>query len=130
MSSLPITLFTTSLLGLLLIILSLLVVRLRLKHKIGMGQGDNAKLERAARMQGNFTEYVPIALLLIALLEISGANYWVICFAAGSIILGRVLHAIGLYRSAGSTSQRKYGMLLTFLSILSASVTGLVHSLI
>lgn len=129
MSSLPITLFTTSVLGLLLIFLSSLVVRLRLTLKIGMGKGDSAKLERATRAQGNFTEYAPIALILIALLEASGANYWVIYFAAGSIILGRVLHAIGLYRSAGLTSQRKYGIAFTFLSILSASVTGLIHSL-
>ena len=125
MSSLPVTLLTASILGLLLVILSGTVVRLRLKHKIGIGHGNNARLERACRVQGNFTEYAPMALVLIAALELSGASMWLLASTSAALVGGRCLHAIGLYRSGGASDPRFYGTALTWLSILGSSLSGM-----
>lgn len=126
MSSLPITTLTASLHGLLLILLSVNVVRLRRSSRIGIGYGDDARLERACRMQGNFTEYVPLGLILIAALELSGASIWLLVSSAAALFCGRCLHAWGLYKTSGSSDQRVFGMLLTWLSIITSSIAGLV----
>lgn len=60
-----------ALLGLLLLGLSLVVVRLRRKHRVPTGDGGHADLARAIRVQANFVEYVPLTLLLLFMLEMS-----------------------------------------------------------
>ena len=65
-----IVLLYAALLGLILIYLSYRVVSYRVKYKIGIGDGGNTKLARAIRVQGNFVEYVPVALLLIFFVEL------------------------------------------------------------
>jgi uncharacterized membrane protein YecN with MAPEG domain len=46
--------------------LSFNVIGLRRKNKVGLGSGGNEDLERAIRAQGNFAEYVPFGLILLA----------------------------------------------------------------
>ena len=55
--------------------LSFAVIGLRRKNKVGLGSGGYDDLERAIRAQGNFAEYVPIGLILIACLELNGAPW-------------------------------------------------------
>ncbi len=62
-----------ALLGFLLVYLSIRVIRLRRRLKVAIGAGGEAAIERAARVQANFSEYVPIALILLLLAEIQGA---------------------------------------------------------
>lgn len=113
-------------LTLLLLALSLQVVRLRWRHRVGLGSGQVAELERAIRVQANFCEYVPLALLLLALLAASGAASATLLHAlATALLVGRVLHALGLGRSAGPSQARKIGTLLTWLVLLLAGVFGL-----
>ena len=40
----------------------------RNRHKIGIGDGGDKALARKIRVHGNFVEYVPLGLLLMALL--------------------------------------------------------------
>ena len=54
----------------LLLVLSGLVVRLRQKHKIALGDGGIPELARAVRTFGNATEYVPTGMVAIAVLAI------------------------------------------------------------
>ena len=65
-----------ALLGFLLVHLSIRVIRLRRRLKVAIGVGGEAAIERAARVQANFSEYVPIALILLLLAEIQGARPW------------------------------------------------------
>jgi uncharacterized membrane protein YecN with MAPEG domain len=51
--------------------LSFAVIGLRRKNQIGLGSGGIDDLERAIRAQGNFAEYVPFGIILIACLELS-----------------------------------------------------------
>ena len=55
--------------GLLLLALSVNVVRFRVKHRVNLGDGGQPELRQAMRVQGNFAEYVPMALLMIAAFE-------------------------------------------------------------
>ncbi len=61
-----------ALLGFLLVYLSIRVIRLRRRFKVAIGAGGEAAIERAARVQANFSEYVPMALILLLLAEIQG----------------------------------------------------------
>jgi len=110
------------LLGLLLLALTASVVRLRGKYKVGIGDGGHPELSRAVRAHANFIEYVPLALILLLILEYRGIPAWALHGLGGSLFLGRVLHAWGLSQRAGTSFGRAIGIVLTLLCILAASL--------
>jgi uncharacterized membrane protein YecN with MAPEG domain len=59
-------------LGLLYAFLGVRVARMRRGEKIGFGDGDNRYLRSAIRAHANFAEYVPVIVLMNALLEMGG----------------------------------------------------------
>ena len=121
-----ITLLYASLLGVILIALSWKVVKLRRKHQVGIGGGEVPALKRAIRAQANFTEYVPLAVLLLALIELSqGVPGWLLHVLGAMLVIGRVLHGIGLGRSAGASTERIVGTLATWIVLAVGAVTGL-----
>lgn len=117
-----------ALLGLLLLALTAAVVRLRGKHKVGIGDGGHADLALACRAHANFIEYVPLALILLLLLEYRGVPVWALHGLGSALFFGRVLHAWGLSRSQGTSPGRAIGILLTWISILVPSLWLLVIS--
>lgn len=120
------TAFYAGLLGLLYVVLSIRVIRLRRRYKIGINSGQEKELERAIRVHGNFSEYVPIALFLILLLELNQSSAWLLHGLGIAILFGRLLHAMGLDKSAGVTMYRTIGMVLTFLTIIIASIANVL----
>ncbi len=113
-----ITAFYTGLLTLVFLFLSLRVIRLRFKFKVGIGDGDHKLLAKAIRVHGNFFEYVPLTILLLALFEINGGTtLWVHVFGA-VLVVARLLHAIGLNQSIGTSYQRMAGTIFTFVVML------------
>ncbi|HWT50636.1 MAG TPA: MAPEG family protein, partial [Caulobacter sp.] len=58
----------------LLLTLSLLVVRLRQKHKVALGDEGIPELARAIRAFGNASEYVPTGIAALAVLAVAGAS--------------------------------------------------------
>ncbi|NVK24535.1 MAG: MAPEG family protein [Gammaproteobacteria bacterium] len=120
------TAFYAGLLGLLYVVLSIRVIKLRKRYKIGINSGQEKELERAIRVHGNFSEYVPMALFLILLLEINQTSSWILHTLGAAILVGRILHAMGLDKSAGVTIYRTLGMVLTFLTILVAAVFNIL----
>jgi uncharacterized membrane protein YecN with MAPEG domain len=108
--------------GLLLLALAALVVARRRSAKIGIGVRDDRELERRVRAHGNASEYVPLALVLLLVAELSGlGSVWL--HVAGIALVGsRVAHAFGLTRSAGTSPGRFVGTLGTWLVILALSV--------
>jgi uncharacterized membrane protein YecN with MAPEG domain len=123
----PITLISASLLGLLLIYLSYNVAKNRGRTKTDLGDGGDPGLLAAIRAQGNLTEYAPIALILFGLLETHGANKWLLIGLASIFVLGRYMHGLTLGKFEGRNPFRFYGTIFTWLSILVASVTGLLE---
>lgn len=107
------------LLALVLLALSYNVVRLRRRHQVGIGTGEVAELARAIRAHANFCEYVPLALILLVALALAGAApLWALHGLGAALVVGRVLHAFGLSRSAGASAARVWGTVLTWLVLL------------
>ncbi len=123
-----ITLFYASLLAILFLVLSLRVVALRRKHHVGLGTGGHESLQLAVRAHANFAEYVPVALLLMLALELgtTGSDR-LLHVLGGMLVVGRVLHGlVGINLSAGTSSGRFLGTLLTWLVLLFSAIAGLV----
>lgn len=120
-----ITLLFASLHALLMLGLVLPIARHRHARRIGLGDGGDTLLARRIRVHGNFIEHVPFALLVLALLELCGlAPTWLWGFG-GALLLGRILHALGLSRSGGYSSGRFAGTTLTWLVFLAMALAGL-----
>lgn len=107
--------------GLLVLVLAILVVRARLKFRVGVGAGGHPELERIIRVHGNAVEYIPISLLLIVSLEVTGGAAWLIHLMGSMLFAGRLLHVWGLGHSAGPSKPRQLGILLNWLVILISS---------
>ena len=123
----PITGFYVSIAGLILLYLSFLVVQVRIRDKeiISDGKDGNPILFRNVRMFGNFVEYTPIALLLLAVAELNDVHENVLHGSAMLLIFGRLAHAYGIRHFAGENWQRMVGMIATYLSILVLSLCNL-----
>jgi uncharacterized membrane protein YecN with MAPEG domain len=114
--------------GLLTIVHAIRVIRLRLRHKVGIGHGDIPELERMIRVHGNHSEYVPIGLILLLALEFLQASVWYLHLVGLLLLVGRLLHALALSRSSGGSRARVAGMVLTFSSLFLASIGILIWS--
>ena len=123
---LPVTTITASLLGLFLVKLSLNVIKLRLANKVSIGHAENADLERAMRAQGNFSEYVPTALILLALLEWNRAPLELLILLAVTFTAGRWFHSRGIVEPPPKFTNRVRGMKLTLYSLIALSASNLV----
>lgn len=108
-------------LGLFYLALSVRTLRTRRKKQIAVGDGGNTDLLRAIRVHGNFAEYVPFALLLIALLEINGGSRQVIHLLGLALVVGRVSHAYGVSQTKETFAFRVFGMGMTFTAIAGAA---------
>jgi hypothetical protein len=113
-----VTALIASVLTVIFIKLSFAVIGLRRKNKVGLGSGGHDDLERAIRAQGNFAEYVPFGILLIACLELNGAPWWLVALPGASLIMGRLIHAAGINVPPPDFSKRILGMQFTFLTLI------------
>ena len=109
--------------------LSFAVIGLRRKNKVGLGTGGHEDLERAIRAQGNFAEYVPFGIILIACLELNKAPWWLIAIPGITLIIGRLIHAVGINTPPPDFSKRVLGMKFTFFTLIALIVLNLGWSL-
>ncbi len=123
--TLTITALYASLLALLFLSLSFNVIRLRFKLKVGLGDGGERLLTKAVRVHGNFSEYMPLALILLASYELSGADALWLHILGSVLLLGRLLHAVGLSKSMGTSIPRVSGMITTFIVLLVLAIENI-----
>lgn len=114
---------------LLVIFLALRVVKLRREHGVGLGHGGNMQLLQATRAHANATENMPLALILLGSLELTGYPPSVIHVLGGVFLFSRLLHAWGVSRSEGYSLGRFWGMALTWLPMMVMAVFAIVGSL-
>lgn len=117
---LPVTTAIAAFAAVMLVCLSFSVSLRRMKVGTDLGMGEDTQLMRRIRAQGNFIEYVPLALIVLVLAEyrsVAAAGLWTI---AGLLVGGRLLHAGGIL--SGSTPLRAAGMLATYGSLLVGAV--------
>ena len=109
-------------LALMFFVLSARVMRLRRAKRIAIGSGSDARLERAIRVHANFSEYVPLTLLLLAFVEMQGRPAWFIHLLALALIAGRVIHACGVSQEKEVIPMRTIGMVATFGVLIASSM--------
>lgn len=93
---LPIALTTTGAAALINAWLAVRVGRMRISEKVSLGDGGNESLLRRTRAHANFSEFAPIVLILIALIEFAtGTSTWLWAVAV-VFLAGRILHGLGM----------------------------------
>ena len=124
-----ITLIYGGLLGLLFLLLSFWVVKRRAQFKVMIGEGEAPEMLSAIRAHGNFAEYVPLTLLLMALCELAGVGALWLHLGGVLLLAGRILHAIGIQIPRAPNKPRLFGTLFFWLALGLFSVLALVQGL-
>lgn len=119
-----VTILYAGLLGLVAIYLSATAGIRRGKTGISLGDGGDQELLLRMRRHANFVENTPLALVLIALLEMQGTSSTAIHWLAGALLLGRVMHIVGFGENV-SNPVRGIGAGLSILVIAVASIWGI-----
>ena len=107
-----------ALLAILFFYLSVRTIRLRRSLQIGLGHAENAVMLRAIRVHANFAEYVPMALVLIMLVEFSAAPSWAAHALGAALVVARLSHAYGVSQPKENFKFRVFGMATTFTVLL------------
>lgn len=124
-----ITAFWAGVLAIIFVLMSGWVVAGRLQTDTLFGNGNDT-LTRRVRAQANFSEYVPFALLVIALLEAQGASHTLIQILCIVLVVARLLHPVGMLAAKNSAPQficRGGGIFATFAVIFVAAVLLIIH---
>jgi len=114
---------------LLLVVLGARVAMTRRGNKVLLGDGGNAQVILASRVFGNASEYIPAGIGALAVLAVLGMPAYVLHGLGGALFLGRLLHAIGM-SDKRPTAGRAIGMLLTWLSLITAGGMLVVHAFV
>jgi uncharacterized membrane protein YecN with MAPEG domain len=114
---------------LLVIFLALRVVRWRREHKIGLGHGENIELQQRVRAHANAVENMPLALILLASLELTGASLYMVHALGATFLISRLMHAWGVSHSSGYSKGRFWGMLLTWVPMIIMAIFAIVGSI-
>ncbi len=93
---LQVTLLYGGLTALLVTLLGVNISLRRLHLRAFVTSGPKPELIRPVRAHGNAAEWVPLAIVLMAILELSGANATTLHVLGGSLLFARLIHAYGL----------------------------------
>lgn len=113
-------------LGLMFVAISFRVAKARRTMRIGLGTGGDRQLERYIRVQGNFAEYVPMAVILLTFLEMQAWPEWLTHTLCALLLIARVVHALGVAREPEDIRFRAAGMVTTLSILIVTSVLLLV----
>lgn len=113
-----------SLSALLIVKLALSVIKLRRKNRVSIGDGGNEALQLAIRAHANAVEYIPITLILLLMLELNEAPKILIHVLGATLLIGRILHALGL--PAKDFKKRVLGMQITIYLLIGLAVLNIV----
>lgn len=129
----PLSLAATSLyaglLGLWVLFLTARVILYRRSAKISLGDGASPEMSLRVRCHGNAVETVPLALILLALTEVSGAPGWVVHGLGLMLLTGRLLHGAYFFGGAKVLALRVTGMGLTEIAMGLCALGLIGHAL-
>lgn len=103
---------------LMLLGLALPISRLRRIRRIGIGDGGDRDLARAIRVHANLLEWGLPAIVLLLIAELTRAPPLLLHGCGIALLAGRLLHAAGLARSAGTSFGRFAGTAVTWAVLL------------
>jgi uncharacterized membrane protein YecN with MAPEG domain len=116
------------LLALWFLVLSVRVIAHRRSARVSLGDGGNADLQRAIRAHANFAEYVPLALLLLLLVELSRFSIYVVHALGITLLVARLFHGYALAFSREFVFGRAAGIALTFAVLIIEAVLCLYQA--
>lgn len=125
MVALSVTPIYAGILAFLYLYLAFAVIRRRYRDRIPLGDGGNDSFLRTMRAHGNFSEYVPLALLLMVAAELGGAGAGVLHAIGGLLLGGRTMHAGCFLFSRRNLRMRVAGMAMTLTAIAAAGGVSL-----
>jgi len=117
----PVSLAYAGVMALLSVLLANQVLYVRLRG----GKMPDWKAHATERTQANFVENVPLALVLLYLLEVAGAGAAAVHVLGASLVVLRLLHAWGMSAYAGANYPRLIGAQGTFLLLSVMGVAAL-----
>jgi uncharacterized membrane protein YecN with MAPEG domain len=85
----------------------------RVKNKLLLRDGGDVELSRRIRAHANFTETVPMALILLVLVELSGGSASLLHSLGAVLVTARVMHYVTIATNPGNTAPRALGMVGT-----------------
>ena len=90
---------------------------------------DPLELERAIRGHGNLIEYAPLFLILMLLLELTGASETFLYICGTVFTVGRFMHGIAFSFMKKNGLLRIGGMTLTFLGLIGLIISAFLKIL-
>ena len=125
------TAFYAALLALVYLSLSGWVMGSRVSGNVLFGDGGDESMLKWVRSHANFSEYVPLALILVGLLEAGGGSPGLVQGLLVALLVGRILHPIGMFAAPNSPRQfacRGGGILLTMATLAIAAIALLLRT--
>jgi uncharacterized membrane protein YecN with MAPEG domain len=123
---LQLTALYAAILALIVVALGINVTVHRVKLQVSLGDGGNPQMLRMIRLHGNAIEYLPLALVLMALYELNGGWHWAINVVGIALIAGRLIQTLAMWDSEIPKPGRGIGQVLTWASIGVLAVLNIV----
>jgi uncharacterized membrane protein YecN with MAPEG domain len=120
LSLLSVTPIYIALLGLIMVPITARVGLYRVGSKIDLGDGGDETLLRLMRSQANFVETVPLAIVLLVVMELMGAGDTWLHVLGATLLAARIIHYLAL-SELGPFLGRPIGMVGTFVVYLGSS---------
>ncbi len=95
---------------------------------IALGDGGNSELLVRIRRHGNFIEWVPMVLIAMMLAEGNGAPAMYLHASGALLVLGRIIHPLGLKADQPSNPLRFAGNTMNILALVNACVCIIMTS--
>lgn len=109
-------------LALLFLVLWFRVSITRSNLKISVGDGGEIGLHEKIRQHGNFTEWVPLVLLLMVIAEGNGAGAVWLHISGALLLAGRLIHPFGLTAANPTHPLRIVGNGASLLAVLNTMI--------
>ncbi len=120
-----ITALYAGILALIVVALGINVTMHRVKLSVALGDGGNPQMLRMIRLHGNAIEYLPLALILMLVYELTGGMPIALHVAGIALVAGRLLQTWGMWNTEIPGFGRRAGQALTWLTIAALAVLNL-----
>ena len=121
----PITALYAGVLALILGVIGFQVGSTRSRTGISILHGDDMDLAEKIRRHANFIENVPLALILMSVLELNGSGAGLLHGLGIALVIARIAHPLGLHHDNMRHPLRAVGAGLTFLVTGIAALTAI-----
>lgn len=126
---LTITAIYAGILALIILALGINVTMHRVKLRISLGDGGNPQMLRMIRLHANAIEYVPLALLLMAIYEINGGWHAALHLIGIALVLARLAQSWNMWSTEIAGPGRIAGQTLTWASLGALALLNLAKVL-